>query len=149
MIPVIVKPKGKITSIDASTITAPYGSATSGVARLTSLEIFRASVVKIDNQSDTPICARILSVSSIDANTGETMSHGYIIDGEVFNYMDVVIKPADTVYIRKKSGNTILDDPNVPTYVTDTSGETIELRLAPSVSAGTGFVYASPVAVSS
>tara|TARA_R100000406_G_scaffold47363_1_gene31968 strand:+ start:636 stop:1085 length:450 start_codon:yes stop_codon:yes gene_type:complete len=149
MIPAIIKPKGKITSIDASTITAAYGSAVSGAQKLRSLEIFRASVVKIDNQSDTPICARVIGVSSIDANTGETYSHNYTIDREVNNYMDVIVKPADTVYIRKKSGNTVIDDPNVPTYVTNTSGETIELRLAPNVTTGTGFVYASPVSVSS
>lgn len=149
MIPAIVKPKGKITSIDASTITAPYGSVSSGTQKLRSVEIFRASVVKIDNQSDTPICARVVAVSSIDASTGETYSHSYTIDTEVGNYMDVIVKPADTVYIRKRSGNTIIDDPDAGTYVTDTSGDTIELRLAPDVSAGTGYVYASPVAVSS
>ena len=149
MIPAIVKPKGKITSIDASTITAPYGSATSGTVKLRSLEIFRASVVKIDNQSDTPICARVVAVTQLEASTGLTYSHSYTIDTEVGNYMDVIIKPADTVYIRKRSGNTIIDDPNAGTYITDTSGDTIELRLAPDVSAGTGYVYASPVSVSS
>ena len=143
----IVKPKGKITSIDASTITAAYGSAVSGTQKLRSLEIFRASVVKIDNQSDTPICARVVAVSQLEASTGLTYSHSYTIDTEVGNYMDVIIKPSDTVYIRKRSGNTIIDDPNAGTYVTDTSGDTIELRLAPDVSAGTGFVYASPVAI--
>ena len=149
MIPAIIKPKGKITSIDASTITAAYGSVVNGTQKLRSLEIFRASVVKIDNQSDTPICARVVSVSQLEASTGLTYSHGYTIDQEVGNYMDVIVKPADTVYIRKRSGNTIIDDPNAGTYVTDTSGETIELRLAPDVTPGTGFVYASPVAVSS
>lgn len=149
MIPTIVKPKGRITSIDASTITAPYGSAVNGTQKLRTLEIFRASVVKIDNQSDTPICARVVAVTQLEASTGLTYSHSYTIDTEVGNYMDVIIKPADTVYIRKRSGNTIIDDPNAGTYVTDTSGDTIELRLAPDVSAGTGYVYASPVAVSS
>ena len=147
MIPAIIKPKGKITSIDASTITAAYGSVVNGTQKLRSLEIFRASVVKIDNQSDTPICARVVAVSQLEASTGLTYSHSYTIDQEVGNYMDVIVKPADTVYIRKRSGNTIIDDPNAGTYVTDTSGDTIELRLAPDVSAGTGFIYASPVAI--
>ena len=34
----IVKPTGKITAIEASTITAAYGSATSGAQKLRSLE---------------------------------------------------------------------------------------------------------------
>ena len=143
----IIKPKGKITSIDVSTITAPYGTVVNGTQKLRTLEIFRASVVKIDNQSDTPICARVVAVGQLEASTGLTYTHSYTIDTEVGNYMDVIIKPADTVYIRKRSGNTIIDDPNAGTYVTDTSGDTIELRLAPDVSAGTGFIYASPVAI--
>ena len=44
----IIKPTGKITSIDAATITAAYGSAVSGTQKLRSMEILRASVVKID-----------------------------------------------------------------------------------------------------
>ena len=143
----IVKPTGKITSIDVASITAAYGSVVSGTQKLRSKEIFRASCVKIDNQSDTPICARVVSVSQIEASTGETYSHGYTIDQEVGNYMDVIVKPAETLYIRKDSGQTRFDDPNIPTYQTDTSGETIEFRLAPDVTPGTGFIYASPVAV--
>ena len=143
----IVKPKGKITSIDVATITAVYGSSASGAQKLRTKEIFRASCVKIDNQSDTPLCARVVGVSQIDANTGETYSHSYTIDTEVGNYMDVVVKPAETVFIRKLSGYTVIDDPNIPTYVTDTSGETIEFRLVEGGSTGTGYVYASPVAV--
>ena len=143
----IIKPTGKITSIDVATITAPYGSIVSGAQKLRTKEIFRASCVKIDNQSDIPICARVLHVDSIEASTGETYTHGYTIDQEVGNYMDVIIKPAETVYIRKDPGQTRLDDPSIPTYVTQTDGETIELRLAPDVNTGTGFVYASPVAI--
>jgi len=143
----IVKPKGRIRAIDASTITAAYGSVVSGAQKLRSLEIFRASVVKIDNQSDTPICARVVSVGSIDPNTGETYTHSYIIDKEIGNYMDVIVKPAETIYIRKRSGNTVIADPNGPTYVPETSGETIELRLAEGQTAGTGYVYASPVTI--
>ena len=143
----IIKPTGKITSIDVATITAAYGSVTSGTQKLRTKEIFRASCVKIDNQSDTPICARVVSVESIEASTGETYSHGYTIDQEVNNYMDVIVKPAETLYIRKDSGQTTFDDPNIPTYVTQTDGETIELRLAPDATPGTGFIYASPVAI--
>ena len=143
----IIKPTGKITSIDVATITAAYGSVTSGTQKLRTKEIFRASCVKIDNQSDTPICARVVGVSQIEASSGETFSHNYTIDKEVGNYMDVLVKPAETLYIRKDSGQTNYDDPNIPTYVPDTYGETIELRLAPDVTAGTGFIYASPVAV--
>ena len=143
----IVKPTGKITSIDAADITAAYGSVATGTQKLRSKEIFRASAVKIDNRSTVPLCARVVSVSQIEASTGETYSHGYTIDQEVNNYLDMVIAPGETVYIRKDSGQTKYDDPNIPTYITDTSGETIELRLAPDTTAGTGYVYASPVAI--
>jgi hypothetical protein len=143
----IVKPTGKITAIEASTITAAYGSATSGAQKLRSLEIFRASVVKIDNQSDVPICARVVRVGSIDPATGETFTHEYHIDKEVGNFHDVIVKPLETLYISKHSGQTILDDPNTPTYIEEAPGETIELRLAEGMSTGAGYVYASPVAV--
>ena len=143
----ILKPTGKITSIDVATITAAYGSVVSGAQKLRTKEIFRASCVKIDNQSDTPICARVVGVGSIDPATGETFTHDYTIDQEVGNYMDVIVKPAETLYIRKDPGQTKFDDPNVPTYIPETDGETIELRLAPDVTAGVGFIYASPVAV--
>ena len=143
----IIKPTGKITAIDVSTITAAYGSVATGTQKLRSVEMLRASCVKIDNQSDTPLCARVVGVSQIDANTGETYSHSYTIDTEVGNYMDVIVKPAETIFIRKLSGHTLIDDPNTPTYITDTDGETIEFRLAEGASAGTGYVYASPVAV--
>ena len=143
----IIKPTGKITSIDAATITAVYGSVLSGTQKLRSMEILRASVVKIDNQSDTPICARVVRVEGLEASTGLTYNHEYTIDGEVGNYMDVIVKPAETLYIRKDAGQTNYDDPSIPTYLTQTDGETIELRLAPDVSTGTGFIYASPVVV--
>ena len=143
----IVKPTGKITSIDAATITAAYGSVVSGTQKLRSMEILRASVVKVDNQSDTPICARVVHVEGLEASTGLTYNHSYTIDQEVGNYMDMVIKPGETVYIRKDPGQVKFDDPNIPTYQTQTDGETIEFRLAPDVTAGAGFVYASPVTI--
>ena len=141
----IVKPKGKITSIDVATITAVYGSVVNGTQKLRSMEILRASVVKIDNQSDTPICARVVHVEGLEPSTGLTYNHSYTIDQEIENYMDMIIKPAETVYIRKDPGQVKLDDPSVPTYLPQTDGETIEFRLAPDVTPGTGFIYASPV----
>ena len=143
----IIKPTGKITSIDAATITAAYGSVVSGTQKLRSMEILRASVVKIDNQSDTPICARVVHVEGLEASTGLTYNHSYTIDQEVGNYMDVVVKPGETLYIRKDPGQVKFDDANIPTYQPQTDGETIEFRLAPDVTAGTGFVYASPVTI--
>ena len=143
----IIKPTGKITSIDVATITAAYGSVVSGTQKLRSMEILRASCVKIDNQSDTPICARVVHVQGLEASTGLTYNHSYTIDQEVGNYMDVIVKPAETLYIRKDPGQVKFDNPNIPTYQTATDGETIEFRLAPDVTTGTGFVYASPVAV--
>ena len=90
----IIKPTGKITSIDVDTITAAYGSVVSGTQKLRSMEILRASCVKIDNQSDTPICARVVHVQGLEVSTGLTYNHSYTIDQEVGNYMDVIVKPA-------------------------------------------------------
>ena len=63
----------------------------------------------------------------------------------------MIVKPAETVYVSKQATATVLDDPNVPTYVEvpPTAGETIQLRLAPNVAAGAanGFIYASPVTI--
>ena len=39
----IIKPTGKITAIDVGTITAAYGSVSSGAQKLRTKEIFRAS----------------------------------------------------------------------------------------------------------
>lgn len=144
----IVKPTGKITTIDAATITAGYPSGT-GQNTLMGKEILRSSVVKIDNQSDTPIAARIVEVNSLNTSTGEPFSVGHIIDTEVFNHLDVIIKPAETIYIRKNSVHTTIDDPSGPTYVQipNQGGQTINLLLAEGQTTGTGFVYASPVAV--
>ena len=143
----IIKPTGKITSIDAATITAVYGSVLSGTQKLRSMEILRASVVKIDNQSDTPICARVVHVEGLEPSTGLTYNHSYTIEQEIENYMDVIVKPADTVYIRKDPGQLKFHDPSVPTYQPAMDGENIEFRLDPDVSPGTGFIYASPCTV--
>ena len=144
----IVKPTGKITAIGATTITAPYPSG-GGQTKLYGKEILRASVVKIDNQSDTPIVARIVEVDSLDPSTGEPFSVGQIIDVETFNHLDVIIKPAETIYIRKKSVHTTIDNPIGPTYVPtpNDGGQTIHLLLAEGQTAGTGYVYASPVVI--
>ena len=144
----IIKPTGKITAIDASTITAGYPSG-SGQVKLSGKEILRASTVRIDNQSDTVIVARIVEVQALNTSTGEPFSISIIHDTETFNHLDVIVKPSETIYIRKVSTQTIIDDPNVPTYVEipPNGGQTIHLLLAEGSSAGTGTVYASPVAV--
>ena len=144
----IIKPTGKITAIDASTITAGYPSG-SGQVKLSGKEILRASTVRIDNQSDTVIVARIVEIQALNTSTGEPFSVSIIHDTETFNHLDVIVKPAETIYIRKVSTQTIIDDPNVPTYVEipPNGGQTIHLLLAEGSSAGTGPVYASPVAV--
>ena len=143
-----VRPLGQITSIDAATIDAGYPSGNGG-GMLNGKEILRATTVRIDNQSDFPIVARLVQVQALNAATGEPFSVFQQNNVETFNYYDMIVKPAETVYVSKHATPTVLDDPNIPTYIPETSGETIQIRLAPGVAAGaaTGFVYASPVTV--
>ena len=145
----LVTPIGKITSLDsASDIDAGYPSGNGGGV-LGGKEILRASVVKIHNASDKPVCARLVRVNALNTSTGEPQSIFQQNNVETFNYHDVIVAAGETVYIRKESTSTDYDDPDTPTYLeTPTSpGETIQIRLAPNQTAGTGFVYASPVTV--
>ena len=145
-----VRPLGRITSIDASTLDAAYPSG-NGIGVLGAKEILRATTVRVDNQSDFPIAVRLVQVQSLNTATGEPYSVFQQNNVEVFNYYDMIVKPAETVYVSKHATATVLDDPNVPTYVEipPAGGETIQIRLAPGVAAGaaTGFIYASPVTV--
>ena len=146
----LVTPIGKITSLDsASDIDAAYPSG-SGGGTLGVKEILRASVVKIDNASDKPVCARVVRVNGLNTSTGEAYAIFQQNNVETFNYHDVIIAAGETVYIRKEPTSTDYDDPDIPTYLDQpkSGGETIQIRLAPNQTAGTGFVYASPVTVS-
>ena len=145
----LVTPIGKITSLDsASDIDAGYPSG-SGGGMLNGKEILRASVVKIDNQSDKPVCARVVVVQALNPATGEPFSIFQQNNIETFNYHDVIVAAGETVYIRKEPTQTTLVDPDVPTYADQpaSGGETIQIRLAPNQTAGTGYIYASPVTV--
>ena len=145
-----VRPLGQITTTDAATLDAAYPSGNGG-GILGAKEILRATTVRIDNQSDFPIVARLVQVNALFAATGEPQSVFQQNNVETFNYYDMIVKPAETVYVSKHATPTVLDDPNVPTYVEvpPTAGETIQLRLAPNVAAGAanGFIYASPVTI--
>jgi len=145
----LVTPIGQITSLDSATdIDAAYPSG-SGGGMLNGKEILRASIVKIDNASDKPVCARVVVVQSLNPATGEPFSVFQQNNVETFNYHDIIIAAGETVYIRKDSTSTDYDDPDVPTYLEQplSGGETIQIRLAPDQTAGTGYVYASPVTV--
>ena len=144
-----VRPLGKITSIDANTLDAAYPSGT-GIGVLGAKEILRATTVRIDNQSDFPIVVRLVGVTSLFPDSGEPQSIFQQNNVETFNYYDMIVKPAETVYVSKQATPTVLDDPNVPTYIeSPVSGETIQIRLAPGIAPGAanGFIYASPVTV--
>jgi hypothetical protein len=143
-----VRPLGKITTVDSASLDALYPSG-NGIGILTSKEILRATTVKIDNQSDAPIVARVIEVNAIDASSGEANNVTQQNNVEVFNYYDLIIKPLETVYVAKRATATVLDNPTTPTYVVETSGETIQLRLAEHQTAGNhnGFIYASPVTI--
>lgn len=146
-----VRPLGQITSIDAATLDAAYPSGNGGGV-LGAKEILRATTVRVDNQSDLPIVVRLVQVNGLNATTGEPTSIFQQNNVETFNYYDLIVKPAETVYVSKHATATVLDDPNIPTYVETPPAagcETIQLRLAPGIAAGaaTGFIYASPVTV--
>ena len=144
----LVTPIGKITSLDSSLIDAGYPSG-SGGGTLTGKEILRASIVKIDNATDKPVCARLVRVTGLNPANGEPYSIFQQNNVETFNYHDIIVAAGETVYIRKQPTSTDYDDPDVPTYL-DTPkspGETIQVRLAPDQTTGTGFVYASPVTI--
>tara|TARA_Y100000004_G_C8860226_1_gene388721 strand:- start:27 stop:476 length:450 start_codon:yes stop_codon:yes gene_type:complete len=146
----IVKPLGRITSTDAAALDFAYPSGNGTVGTLGAKEILRATTVRIDNQSDYPIVARLVRVTSLFPATGEPQGIFQQNNIEDFNYYDMIVKPAETVYVSKKATPTVLDDPNVPTYIeSPVSGETIQLRLAPGIAQGTatGFIYASPVSI--
>jgi len=145
----LVTPIGKITSLDsASDIDAGYPSGNGGGV-LGGKEILRASIVKIDNASDKPVCARVVRVTGLNTTTGEPYSVFQQNNVETFNYHDMIIGAGETVYIRKEPTSTDYDDPDVPTYLDQpkSGGETIQIRLAPNQTAGTGYVYASPVTI--
>ena len=145
----LVTPIGKITSLDsASDIDAGYPSG-SGSGMLNGKEILRASIVKIDNASDKPVCARVVRVTGLNTTNGEPYSIFQQNNIETFNYHDVIVAAGETVYIRKEPTQTTFDDPDIPTYKDQpaSGGETIQIRLAPDQTAGTGFVYASPVTI--
>ena len=145
----LVTPIGKITSLDsASDIDAGYPSGNGGGV-LGGKEILRASIVKIHNASDKPVCARLVRVNALNTTTGEPYSIFQQNNIETFNYHDMIIAAGETAYIRKEPTQTTFDDPDIPTYKDQpaSGGETIQIRLAPNQTAGTGFVYASPVTI--
>ena len=145
----LVTPIGKITSLDsASDIDAGYPSGNGG-GILGGKEILRASVVKVHNATDKPVCARLVRVTGLNPANGEPFSVFQQNNIETFNYHDVIIAAGETVYIRKEPTQTTLVDPDVPTYADQpaSGGETIQIRLAPNQTAGTGYVYASPVTI--
>ena len=145
-----VRPLGQITTTDAATLDAGYPSGNGGGV-LGAKEILRATTVRVDNQSDLPIVVRLVQVTGLNAATGEPTSIFQQNNVETFNYYDLIVKPAETVYVSKHATATVLDDPNVPTYVEvpPTVGETIQLRLAPGIATGTatGSIYVSPVTI--
>lgn len=144
----IVRPLGRITTVDASTIDAAYPSGNGGGV-INAKEILRATTVKVNNESDSPVVVRLVQVQVLDTSTGEPTSIFQQHNTETFNYYDMIVKPAETVYVSKHATATVLDDPNVPTYLDtpQSGGETIQLRLAEGLTAGIGNIYLSPVSV--
>ena len=88
-------------------------------------------------------------MTGLNTSTGEPQSIFQQNNIETFNYHDAIIGVGETVYIRKEPTQTTFDDPDIPTYKDQpaSGGETIQIRLAPNQTAGTGYVYASPVTI--
>ena len=80
-----VRPLGKITTTDAATLDATYPSGNGG-GILGAKEILRATTVRIDNQSDFPIVARLVQVNALYPATGEPQSIFQQNNIEDFNY---------------------------------------------------------------
>ena len=101
----IVRPLGRITTVDASTIDAAYPSGNGGGV-IGAKEILRATTVKVNNESDSPVVVRLVQVQVLDTSTGESQSIFQQHNTETFNHYDMIVKPHETVYVSKHATST-------------------------------------------
>lgn len=145
----IIKPQGKVTVIDGTTITGDHSVALATSVNLNKKELYRARWIRVTNGTDARIVARRTQVQAIDGTTGEPNNYTTIQNVELDNYPSVVIEVNETVYLEKNNGQTPFDPPGGPTYEVnqlDQNGEIYQLFQIDGAPTS-GNVYVSPVAV--
>ena len=143
----IIRPQGKVTVVDGTTITGDHSVALATAVHLKTKELYRARWVKITNATDTRIVARRTKIQAIDATTGEPTHFEVIQNVETNNYPSMVIEVGETVYLEKNPGMTPLDENG--DYVVNqikNNGQVYSLFQVDGAP-GAGNVYVSPVAI--
>ena len=145
----IIRPQGKVTVVDGTTITGDHSVALATAVHLKTKEMYRARWVRITNATDARIVARRTKIQAIDASTGEPTHFEVIQNVETNNYPSMVIESGETVYLEKNPGQTPIEDSSGPTYEIvqiDQNGQVYSLFQVDGAPTS-GNVYASPVAI--
>lgn len=143
----IIRPQGKVTVVDGTTITGDHSVALATAVHLKTKELYRARWVKITNATDSRIVARRTKIQAIDATTGEPTHFEVIQNTETDNYPSMVIEVGETVYLEKNPGMTPVDENG--DYVVNqikNNGQVYSLFQVDGAP-GAGSVYVSPVAI--
>lgn len=144
----IIRPQGKVTVVDGTTITGDHSVALATAVHLKTKEMYRARWVRITNATDARIVARRTKIQAIDATTGEPNIFETIQNVETDNFPSMVIEVGETVYLEKNPGMTPVDDNG--DYIVNqyqNNGQVYSLYQIDGAP-GAGNVYASPVAIS-
>ena len=142
----IIRPQGKVTVVDGTTITGDHSVALATAVHLKTKELYRARWVKITNATDARIVARRAKVQAIDETTGEPSHIEVIQNVETDNYPSMVIEVGETVYLEKNPGMTPLDSGSYEVIQIDNNGQIYQLfQIDGAPTAGN--VYVSPVAI--
>jgi len=142
----IIRPQGKVTVVDGTTITGDHSVAQASAVHLKAKELYRARWVKITNATDARIVARRTKIQAIDATTGEGTHFEVIQNVETDNYPSMVIEVGETVYLEKNPGMTPLDSGSYVVNQIDNNGQIYSLFQVDGAP-GAGNVYVSPVAI--
>ena len=142
----IIRPQGKVTVVDGTTITGDHSVALATAVHLKTKELYRARWVKITNATDTRIVARRTKIQAIDETTGEPTHFEVIQNVETDNFPSMVIEVGETVYLEKNPGMTPLDSGSYVVNQIDNNGQIYSLFQVDGAP-GAGNVYVSPVAI--
>jgi len=143
----IIRPQGKVTVVDGTTITGDHSVAVATAVHLKTKELYRARWIKVTNATDARIVARRTKIQAIDATTGEGTHFEVIQKVETDNYPSMVIESGETVYLEKNPGMTPVDENG--DYVVnqiDNNGQIYSLFQIDGAPTS-GNVYVSPVAI--
>ena len=143
----IIRPQGKVTVVDGTTITGDHSVAMATAVHLKAKELYRARWIKVTNATDARIVARRTKIQAIDATTGEGTHFEVIQNTETDNYPSMVIEVGETVYLEKNPGMTPVDENG--DYVVNqikNNGQVYSLFQVDGAPTS-GNVYVSPVAI--